>query len=426
MADRRRFTIVETPTLSLARFRPLLLAAALSATAPAAARADRILIQLPSMPAPAVYADGRRVETAITVFVRTNTVDDGSAICRNVPLIRDALLVEFSRRAIPALGAKKLDVAAAAPRLIEAINRGLRQPLVKALTFMPGVPTPPLTPAELIEGRRESNRRANDPNVCHRVVEIRDEIAPFVYAPDAPTVAQERPAARVEPFETHPQMRRQEAEVRPVVRAGADDPKEAPPKGAECDRDVAEYWKPGVYDVAGTRRALVRVFTVDRDRDGRTENVGFLFRAAGLPDVLMHYFDFPDRPSVKAMPALRLADERTIGRLCFGQASFESATDAPIPEAPPPPPPDAGKEFGVASVWIAIGLAALILILAGALIGFILARKRKAERRRRLERRLAGEERRKGGSSGYTGPERRAQPRRTETERREGKDRRGG
>lgn len=410
--------------MSKARFRLLLLAAALSATAPAAAQADRILIQLPSIPAPAVYADGRRTETAITVFVRTNTIDDGSAICRNMPLIRDALVVEFSRRAIPVLGPKKLDVAATAPRLIEAINRGLRQPLVKALTFMPGVPTPPLTPAELIEGRRESNRRANDPNACHRVIEIRDEIAPFVYAPDAPTVAQERPAAQVEAFETHPQMR-QEAEVRPIVRAGPVAAKEAPPKGAECDRDLAEYWKPGVYDIGGTRRALLRVFTVDRDADGRTENVGFLFRAPGLPDVLMHYFDFPDRPSVKAVPALKLADERTIGRLCFGQVSFEGAADTPIPAAPPPPLPDGTKEFGATGVWIAIGLAALILILAGALIGFILAKKRKAERRRRLERRLAGEERRKGGSSGHTGPERRAAPRRAETERREGKDRRG-
>lgn len=409
----------------LARFRLLLLAAALSATAPAAARADRILIQLPTMPAPAVYADGRRVETTVTVFVRTNTVDDGAAICRNMPLIRDALLIEFSRRAIPALGSKKLDVAGAAPRLIEAINRGIRQPLVKGLTFMPGVPTPPLTPAELIEGKRESNRRADDPNICHRVVKIHDDIAPFVDAPDVAIVAQERPAARVEPFETHPQMQRQEAEVRPVVRAGPDDPKEAPPKSAECDRDVAEYWKPGVYDVAGTRRALVRVFTIDRDRDGRTENVGFLFRAPGLPDVLMHYFDFSDRPSAQAIPALRLADERTIGRLCFGQASFESASDTPIPEAPPPPPPGATKEFGVASVWIAIGLAALVLILAGVLVGFILAKKRKAERRRRLERRLAGgEDRRKGGSSGYTGPERRAAPRRGEAERREENERR--
>lgn len=411
--------------MSQVRFRLLLLAAALSATAPAAARADRILIQLPSMPAPAVYADGRRAETAVTVFVRTNTVDDGAAICRNMPLIRDALVVEFSRQAIPVLGPKKLDVAATAPRLIEAINRGLRQPLVKALTFMPGIPTPPLTPAELLDGKREPSRRANDPNACHRVVEIHDTIAPFVYAPDAPSVAQERPAAQVEPFQTHPQMR-QEAEVRPVVRAGAGDPKEAPPKSAACDRNVAEYWKAGVYDIGGTRRALLRVFTVDRDGDGRTENVGFLFRAPGLPDVLMHYFDFPDRPSVKAIPALRLSDERTIGRLCFGQASFEAMADTPIPAAPPPQPPDAGKEFGATGVWIAIGLAALILILAGALIGIILAKKRKAERRRRLERRMAGgEDRRKGGSSGYIGPERRAAPRRNETERREGKERRG-
>ena len=402
--------------MSQARFRLLLLAAALSATAPA--QADRILIQLPSMPAPAVYADGRRVETAVTVFVRTNTVDDGAAVCRNMPLIRDALVVEFSRQAIPALGSKKLD-------LIEAINRGLRQPLVKALTFMPGIPTPPLTPAELLDGKREPSRRANDPNVCHRVVEIHDAIAPFVQAPDAPSVARERPAAQVEPFETHPQMR-QEAEVRPIVRAGPVAAKEAPPKGAECDRDVAEYWKPGVYDIGGTRRALLRVFTVDRDGDGRTENVGFLFRAPGVPDVLMHYFDFPERPSAQAIPALRLADERTIGRLCFGQASFEGTADTPIPAAPPPPPlPNGAKEFGATGVWVAIGLAALILILAGALIGFILAKKRKAERRRRLERRMAGgEERRKGGSSGYTGPERRAAPRRAETERREGSDRR--
>ncbi|MDP1911030.1 MAG: hypothetical protein Q8K85_22235, partial [Hyphomicrobium sp.] len=101
--------------MSQARFRLLLLAAALSATAPAAAQADRILIQLPSMPAPAVYADGRRAETAVTVFVRTSTVDDGSAVCRNMPLIRDALVVEFSRQAIPVLGPKKLDVATTAP-----------------------------------------------------------------------------------------------------------------------------------------------------------------------------------------------------------------------------------------------------------------------------------------------------------------------
>ena len=72
----------------------------------------------------------------------------------------------------------------------------------------------------------------------------------------------------------------------------------------DCDKELGQFWQPRELTVEGTRFWLSRVFTIDADNDGRTDDVGFILKAEGQTDLIVRYIlgkagvgpDGPHRP----------------------------------------------------------------------------------------------------------------------------------
>jgi len=92
-----------------------------------------------------------------------------------------------------------------------------------------------------------------------------------------------------------------------------------PPPGAECTRDLGEFWKPGRHMIRGVSYWLSSVYTFDLNGDGVTDNVGFRLKSKDKPDVVLRYFGASGQLSGKSLPGLDLNDDGMIPRLCFGQ-----------------------------------------------------------------------------------------------------------
>jgi hypothetical protein len=387
-----------------------------------------IQIQLHDIIAPAVYPDGRRTTTTITFFLGVARDRDLKTICNRLPTVRDALVVAINREPVPAIG-RYLDAQRAAPRLKKAVNDALGAALVLDVNMIPGVPrekthiVPRGGGDQLPSGSKvPSPSYATGTTGCRRVGALPPEVAQQARAvltaraseveTQARALAPGQPEATPSPREKPP--------TAPLARAPA------LPPGTKCDRRVEEFWPFGEHIVAGDRYRLERVFTVDDDRDGRVENVGFLLRAPGRPDLLMFYFDAEGKPSAATVLTLKRDDDGDIGRLCFGQVFYgtaESAQEAARRSGAPARPGQSALP-GFVTLLIATAGAAGILLGAGALVGFLIARKRKTDRRQRLERRFS--ERRKGPDPRHTGAEQRSgKDRRSGQDRRQQPDRRG-
>ncbi len=105
------------------------------------------------------------------------------------------------------------------------------------------------------------------------------------------------------------------------------------PTGKPCDKSLDEFWKQGKHSVKGTTYLLSQVYTIDRNSDGFTENVGFRLKAGGgKPDLLIRYFAHGNQISARSLPRLALPDETVISRICFGQVIFaETSKTKPVP-----------------------------------------------------------------------------------------------
>lgn len=374
-----------------------------------------IQVQLHDIIAPAVYPDGRRTTTTITFFLGVARDRDLETICKRLPVVRDALVVAVNRYPVPAIG-RYLDAPRAAPRLKKAINDALGAPLVLEVNMIPGVPREKthIVPKETGDPPPPGSKGPSPSDAagtagCRRVGALPPEVAQQARAVLSARAAEVETEARTEaPGPSATLSPRETMPAAPWGRAPAR------PSGTKCDRRVEEFWPSGDHIVAGERYRLERVFTLDDDRDGRVENVGFLLRAPGRPDLLMFYFDAEGKPSAATVTTLR-RDDDDIGRLCFGQAFYGTAESAPEAgrRAGVPARPGEAALPGFVTLLLATTGAAGILLGAGAVVGFLVARKRKTDRRQRLERRF--DERRKDPD-----------PRHTGAEQRSGKDRRSG
>jgi hypothetical protein len=103
-------------------------------------------------------------------------------------------------------------------------------------------------------------------------------------------------------------------------------------QGGKCDVALDQIWKGGWHEIEGLSYWLARVFTIDSDGDGFTDDLGFKFVAEGQEDVMVRYLVPSDQAFATAYPELALQDVAAIPRICFGQESFE----APEPVATTP------------------------------------------------------------------------------------------
>ncbi len=90
-----------------------------------------------------------------------------------------------------------------------------------------------------------------------------------------------------------------------------------------CDYRLDELWTFQVIKIEGISHWLARVFTVDLDGNRRVDNVKFSFRAEDHSERVISYFASSPGSPGQAYPALKLPDESLIGRLCFGEMTFE-------------------------------------------------------------------------------------------------------
>ncbi len=186
-----------------------------------------------------------------------------------------------------------------------------------------------------------------------------------------------------------------------IVAQGASSP---PPT---CDKKLDQFWQPGELTVEGTRFWLRRVFAIDADNDGRTDDVGFILTANGQTDLVIRYVRTIGNVSGRTVPALRIADEGDIPRLCFEQITFErpakvsSKPFAPFkvpdlsgkPGAEPPPsaaseePADWWPEAMGASIFLVFGFGS-----AGILTRYCRSspRRKSGDRRQGAKRQTAG------------------------------------
>lgn len=94
-------------------------------------------------------------------------------------------------------------------------------------------------------------------------------------------------------------------------------------KTGPCDYLLDELWTFRVIKIEGISHWLARAFTVDLDGNRQVDNVKFSFRAEDNSERVISYFSSSPESSGQAYPALKLPDESLIGRLCFGEMTFE-------------------------------------------------------------------------------------------------------
>ena len=172
------------------------------------------------------------------------------------------------------------------------------------------------------------------------------------------------------------------------------------PTGKLCDKSLSEFWKQGQHSIEGTAYWLSQVYTIDRNGDGITEDVGFRLQAKEKPDLLISYLADGNQISARSLPRLALPDETVIQRLCFGQLIFAELSNKqsmPVEKKKAFEIPDLSREMKVktgeiseepetaakgeaektvgTTVWIGIAAGLFILFAAGGLIAFLTRRK---------------------------------------------------
>ena len=180
----------------------------------------------------------------------------------------------------------------------------------------------------------------------------------------------------------------------------APEPTAPVPTGKLCDKFLSEFWKQGNHLIEGTAYWLSQVYTIDRNGDGITENVGFRLQAKGKPDLLISYLADGNQISARSLPRLALPDETLIQRLCFGQLIFAELSKkqlVPVDKKKAFKIPDLAREMKIKTgeiseepetaakgeaektigitIWISIAAGLFVLFAAGGLIAFLTRRK---------------------------------------------------
>ena len=202
----------------------------------------------------------------------------------------------------------------------------------------------------------------------------------------------------------------------------------APSPRPTCDKKLGQFWQSRELTVEGTVFWLRQVFTIDANNDGRTDDVGFVLEATGQTDLVIRYIRTIGGVSGRTIPALRLANESDIPRLCFATITLEKPAEV-VANKPFTPfkVPDLAARWGAErspseaseepTDWWPEALGAAIFLVFGVGSAAILTRycrsspRRKAGDRRAKGRRGSGD-RRKRETEGDGAADKRADQRR--------------
>jgi hypothetical protein len=89
-----------------------------------------------------------------------------------------------------------------------------------------------------------------------------------------------------------------------------------------CDLTLAKYWSKGRHTINGAEYWLSEIFTIDRNKDGYTDNLGFKMIAKDHSSRIIRYFGSEEQESARQLSSMALPDDSIIERFCFGRTSF--------------------------------------------------------------------------------------------------------
>ncbi len=93
-------------------------------------------------------------------------------------------------------------------------------------------------------------------------------------------------------------------------------------KRPDCSYEVTDMWEMGTHSVDNFSYWLTRVFTIDFDGDGATDDVGFLLMSPDHEDIELTYFGGEETRSARDIPGLVIDDESVIKKICFSNKVF--------------------------------------------------------------------------------------------------------
>ncbi|MEO5336555.1 MAG: hypothetical protein H7841_06640 [Magnetospirillum sp. WYHS-4] len=118
-------------------------------------------------------------------------------------------------------------------------------------------------------------------------------------------------------------------ETTPVTAAQPPVPPPKPPP-PRCELRIEGLYGATRVRLGGELFWLTRVYTIDYEDDGRTDNLGFRLKSAQGREVTLQYLPQSGDVGGNTVPELQLPDDRTLPRICFGAIDLaEPATPDP-------------------------------------------------------------------------------------------------
>ncbi len=94
------------------------------------------------------------------------------------------------------------------------------------------------------------------------------------------------------------------------------------PLVTRCEIELRDIWKEGLYKIENIPYYLVRIFTIDNNHDGITDNVGFVFQKSGQPELKAYHNPLTGHLRISSVENFHTLKVSEIALICFGQVKF--------------------------------------------------------------------------------------------------------
>jgi hypothetical protein len=120
-------------------------------------------------------------------------------------------------------------------------------------------------------------------------------------------------------------LRLKQRQSKPLVKSSVTDQGEiivVGPLHTRCEIELRDVWKGGLYEIRNTSYYLGRIFTIDNNHDGITDNVGFVFQRSRQPELKAYHNQLAGNLHISAVKGLQALKFSEIASICFGQVKF--------------------------------------------------------------------------------------------------------
>ncbi len=120
----------------------------------------------------------------------------------------------------------------------------------------------------------------------------------------------------------------------------------APPKAEKprCRYKIRSLWSESTHVIDGYEYWLGAAYTIDFDKDGLAEDLGFTLKSHNRRDIMLRYNSALDGPPAKSMASLNPSELVSPEHVCLGRATFPDRAQKPLkPKKPKPQPAQAER-----------------------------------------------------------------------------------